>query len=401
MTDVSSPAPDEVTPPAKAAEATQPAKQQPGMPAKKAARAVGRSKPRKAVPVPKTARGAADVTPLAEKAVAVAPGTPEIPAARTPASPAPVRRIRVVLARDGAALHVVEYGASDAAVTVVLAHGWTLTHGAWTAPARALAEDPGASVRVVTYDQRGHGRSSSGLARPFSVDQLAEDLVDILDATAPTGPVVLGGHSMGGMTIMALAAAHPELFGERVAGVLLVGTSGGDLVPQAPPFPLRDRLRGRAGMRFFAFGERRPSAFARGRRLLPGPQTKAHLRAVRRGLFGPGADEAAVRSCAWMIYNTSAEAVCGYFPALAAHDQSGQLAALSSVPVRIVVGDLDKLTPVGHSKRLAAELAHAELTVETGCGHMVLTERPASVTTPLRDLCRAAVGGPPVQARAT
>lgn len=418
MTDVSSP--DEVTPPAettkaaKAAKATKAANAakatesaraaepaNPVEPAKKARpRPAGRSKAKKAAPVPKIARGAQSATPLAEGAVAPAPApapavpAPAVPAARTaPAAaggPAPVRRIRVVLARDGAALHVVEYGAPDAAVTVVLAHGWTLTHGAWAAPARALTEEAGASVRVVTYDQRGHGRSSSGLSRPFSVEGLAEDLVDVLDATVPSGPVVLGGHSMGGMTIMALAAARPELFGERVAGVLLVGTSGGDLVPLAPPFPLRDRLRGRAGMRFFALGERRPSAFARGRRLLPGPQTKAHLRAVRRGLFGPGADEAVVRSCAWMIYNTSAEAVCGFFPALAAHDKSGQLAALSSVPVRIVVGDLDKLTPVGHSKRLAAELAHADLRIESGCGHMVLTERPESVTAPLRELCRAA-----------
>ncbi|WP_436772402.1 alpha/beta fold hydrolase [Yinghuangia sp. YIM S09857] len=338
------------------------------------------------------------MTEATAPAAAPVPASPAaVPAARE-APPAPVRRIHVVLARDGAALHVVEYGDPRAPVTVVLAHGWTLTHGSWTAAARALVEEAGESVRVVTYDQRGHGRSSSGLARPFSVDQLAEDLLDVLDATAPSGPVVLGGHSMGGMTIMALAAAHPELFGERVAGALLVGTSGGDLVPVAPPFPLRDRVRGRAGLRLFAFGERRPAAFARGRRLLPGPQTKAHVRAVKQSLFGPDAEEAVVRSCAWMVHNTSVEALCGFFPALAAHDKSGQLAALSSVPVRIVVGGLDKLTPVGHSKRLAAELPHAELRVESGCGHMVLTERPESVTTPLRELCRAAAGPSPVPA---
>lgn len=316
-------------------------------------------------------------------------------ARRTPIAPA--RRVHAVLTRDGAALHVVEYGPADADVTVVLAHGWTLTHAAWAATARALTEAPeeGArTVRVVTYDQRAHGRSSSGLLRPFSVDQLGADLLDVLDATAPTGPVVLGGHSMGGMTVMALAAAHPELFGPRVAGVLLVGTSGGDLVPVAQPFPLAERLRGRAGLRFFALGERRPEVFARGRRILPGPHTKAHMRAVRRGLFGPGADDTVVRACAWMVYNTSVEALCGFFPALAAHDKSGRLAALSSVPVRIVVGAHDKLTPVGHSRRLAAELPHATLHIEPECGHMVLTERPDSVAVPLRTLCRAAFTAP-------
>ena len=51
----------------------------------------------------------------------------------------------------------------------------------------------------------------------------------MLDATAPTGPVVLVGHSMGGMTVMALAEQHPELFGDRVVGVALLSTSPGRL----------------------------------------------------------------------------------------------------------------------------------------------------------------------------
>ncbi|NUU20515.1 MAG: alpha/beta hydrolase [Streptomycetaceae bacterium] len=319
-----------------------------------------------------------------------------------PVSVAPLRRIHTVTARDGASLHVVEYGPADAAVTVVLAHGWTLTHGSWAVAARALTEAGDAaapSVRVVTYDQRAHGRSSSGLARPFSIDQLGEDLFDVIEATAPTGRIVLGGHSMGGMTIMALAAARPELFGDRVAGVLLVGTSSGQLVPVEPPFPLRVRLRGRATTRLFALGERRPALFARGRQILPGPHTRSHVRAVKRNLFGPDADEAVVRSCAWMLHNTSVLALCGFFPALAAHDKAGRLAALASVPVHIVVGDRDKLTPMSHSRRLAAELPHAELRVENACGHMVLTERPQSVTVPLGELCRAAGrAGDPVAA---
>ncbi|MGR7003022.1 alpha/beta fold hydrolase [Yinghuangia aomiensis] len=303
----------------------------------------------------------------------------------------PSRRLHTVLLRDGAALNVVEYGPANADVTVVLAHGWTLTHGSWAVPAQALAD---AGVRVVTYDQRGHGRSTAGLERPFSVDRLGEDLAELIEATVPTGPIVLGGHSMGGMTIMALAAARPELFetGDRVRGVLLCATSAGDLVPVAPHFRWGARLRSRAMLRFFAWGEQRPQAFARGRKLLPGPQTKAHVRATRRGLFGKNADDAVVQSCAWMVYNTPVDALCGFFPALAAHDKAGRLGALASVPVRIVVGDRDKLTPVGHSKRLAAELAHAELDIEPGCGHMVLTERPETVAAPLRDLCRAAAG---------
>ena len=45
----------------------------------------------------------------------------------------------------------------------------------------------------------------------------------------PEGPIVLVGHSMGGMTIMALADAHPELFGDQVLGVALLSTSAGEV----------------------------------------------------------------------------------------------------------------------------------------------------------------------------
>ena len=51
----------------------------------------------------------------------------------------------------------------------------------------------------------------------------------MIDAVAPTGPLMLVGHSMGGMTIMALASQRPELFDERVYGVALIATTAGGL----------------------------------------------------------------------------------------------------------------------------------------------------------------------------
>ena len=89
---------------------------------------------------------------------------------------------------------------------------------------------PPADVRVVLYDQRAHGRSSRGARRALDHRPARRATCGaVLDAVAPTGPVVLVGHSMGGMTVMALADARPELFGERVVGVALVGTSAGKL----------------------------------------------------------------------------------------------------------------------------------------------------------------------------
>ena len=45
--------------------------------------------------------------------------------------------------------------------------------------------------------------------------------------TAPEGPVVLVGHSMGGMTVMSLAGQHPDVVRERVVAVALIATSAG------------------------------------------------------------------------------------------------------------------------------------------------------------------------------
>ena len=78
---------------------------------------------------------------------------------------------------------------------------------------------------MVTWGQRGHGRSGRGHAERATVDQLDRDLRAVLDATTPYGPVVLAGHAMGGMTIMAPAEQHPGMFGGRIPAVALLGTS--------------------------------------------------------------------------------------------------------------------------------------------------------------------------------
>lgn len=113
-------------------------------------------------------------------------------------------------------------------LTVVFCHGYCLSQDSWHFQRAALR----AGLRLVFWDQRSHGRSErsrSYLAgEPAGIDQLGGDLKAVIDAVAPTGPLVLVGHSMGGMTVMALADQHPELFRERVAGVGLIGTLAGN-----------------------------------------------------------------------------------------------------------------------------------------------------------------------------
>ena len=118
----------------------------------------------------------------------------------------------MVTADDGTLLHVeVEEigaalsvrGARQTPVTVVLCHGYALSMDSWHFQRKALR----GRYRLVCWDHRGHGRSGSGPAGSATIDQVGADLAAVLDAVAPTGPLVLIGHSMGGMTIMSLGRA--------------------------------------------------------------------------------------------------------------------------------------------------------------------------------------------------
>ena len=303
-------------------------------------------------------------------------------------TPLRLRRTTAVAMDDGALLHVTVDGSDDAPVTLVLAHGWTLSQAAWDAVAGLLTgqvED--GRLRLVRYDQRGHGRSGWGTA-PVSIDRLGADLATLLDELVPTGPLVLGGHSMGGMTVMCLAAARPELFGDRVRGVALVSTSAGDLQPAPRTRAERVRQRLTPGALSLALAGAR--AVERLRRLVP-PEHPRHRAIVRDLLYGADATDETVRAGAEIMHATTVRAFTTFLPALGDHDKRTELAALTRVPVEVLVGDGDRLTPPRHSRQLAEVLPGARLHVVPRTGHMLPDERPALVAATVARLLTEAV----------
>ena len=300
-----------------------------------------------------------------------------------------VKRTAAVRLPDGAELHATVEGADDAPVTLVLAHGWTLSQAAWDDVATLLGprvED--GDLRLIRYDQRGHGRSTWGEAE-ISIDRLGDDLAELLDQLAPTGPVVLGGHSMGGMTIMCLAAARPELFGDRVQGVALVSTSAGDLT--SDPRTAAGRMaKLKPGMLSLLLTGAR--VLERLRQALP-PSHPRHQKMVRELLYGADATEDMVLAGAEIMHASTVRSFIAFMPALEEHDKRSELAALSRVPVEIFVGDSDNLTPLRHSRHLAEALPHAELHVVERTGHMLTQERPQLVADAIGRMLTAAVSG--------
>lgn len=294
---------------------------------------------------------------------------------------------------DGLDLHVHVEGPRDADLTVVLAHCWTSDHDSWRYQVRDLRHRYGDRVRVMTYDHRGHGASDEAPQHAATIENLGRDLADLIDTHAPEGYLVLGGHSIGGMTLMALAGHRPELFAERVRGVLFVATSGGSLHEVTLGLPrVGEKVRERVPAMLAA-----RSRMVSRRRRRTAPWLEAMV--ARRFLFG---DDMRLRDHALAvegIINTPAASMCGFFDDLMRHDRLEGLSVLAGLPVDVLVGDRDRLTPPSHAALLAERIPGARLTVAPGAGHMLPLERDALVTDALSGLCRPVLDRTPHPAR--
>lgn len=281
----------------------------------------------------------------------------------------PPGRERTVEGAHGARLSLYEAGAQDGPV-FVLAHCWTGDRRVWAAVARRLVAR---GCRVVLYDHRGHGRSSLDVG-PVTLPDLADDLAAVL-RTLPAEHVVLAGHSMGGMTAQAFAARHPELFGSRVAALGLIATATDGLAPLAWLSRFSQWL---IGSPLSDFGLRHPAAAAFWTRFTLGRHAcRAHLDSVRATYL---ATPSAVRSSCLAAMHTM--------------DYSQALSGVR-VPVAIVVGERDTLTPPSRSRRMHALVPHARFDVLPGAGHMLPLEQPEHITAVLLDLAARAGLEPP------
>jgi pimeloyl-ACP methyl ester carboxylesterase len=295
----------------------------------------------------------------------------------------PPGRETLVVASDGVPLHVAEDGPPDAPLTIVFIHGYTLRSECWI----YQREDLRGLARLVFYDQRSHGQSGQSDAENCTIEQLGADLEQILEERVPEGPVVLVGHSMGGMTIMSLADRRPDLFGERVIGAALLSTSAGKLASVTFGLPaLAGVALQRALPRVSVGLGRRAKLVERARR---GGSDLSYAMTRHLSFAAPVPTEV-LDLMDHMISGTSVEVISAFAPALLRHDKLAALPALKNIPLLVLVGDKDVLTPPEHSEAIAEALPEAEHVVVPDSGHMVILERPDEVNRHLRDLIRRA-----------
>jgi len=120
---------------------------------------------------------------------------------------------------DGTALHLEIYGSPNAP-TLLLTHGWGVTSAEWY----YLIQEVGARFRLVVWDLPGLGRSSRPATTDYSLDTMARDLDAILTFLGP-GPLILLGHSIGGMIMLTLCRLFPATLSRRVSGMVLAHTT--------------------------------------------------------------------------------------------------------------------------------------------------------------------------------
>ncbi|HET8641253.1 MAG TPA: alpha/beta hydrolase [Pseudonocardiaceae bacterium] len=300
---------------------------------------------------------------------------------------------------DGTRLHVPDGadpgagpgGDLDAPVTVILVHCYGLDHREWD-PVLAALDASGAPMRVLRYDQRGYGESGGVTPNTATLAQLGDDLAELIVAQVPAGRVVLAGHSMGGMVIMAMAERYPELVTERVAGVAFVATAcaGMGSLSLGLPGPVATIVHGleRAGV-WLLSAVRRPVLSHYPRVLEP---------FARWLVFGEDADRGHVAHVARLLAACRPLTMLLFRPDFDAHDRREALAHLTGSPASVLVGTRDRLTPPRFAAEIAEWLPGAKYVLVEGAGHMLPYERAPQVAAEIAELVSAATATLAVEA---
>ena len=282
---------------------------------------------------------------------------------------------------DGARLRVMSFGPDDAP-TIVLAHGWACRAEYWLPQIQGLAGE----FRVVCYDQRGHGFSTTG-DRDIDGDVVGDDLAAVMDA-AVASPAIVIGHSMGGISILSWWKRHPEQAKQKSVGAVLANTTLGSIATETKIMP---------------FNNGSELAIRIGRILLgatlPMPRGRLTRDAVRKLVMNPRrtTDEQANFVCE-IARTCNAGVRARTALALADLDLGDEAAEAVGVPAVVTTGTFDQVLPDSMGKRIAEIIdrtGHLEALVELETGHTGNIEAPEKFNDIARKLAERYLLAPP------
>jgi pimeloyl-ACP methyl ester carboxylesterase len=247
----------------------------------------------------------------------------------------------------------------------VLLHSYAQDRRVWHKVVSVLSS--AVPVSIVSYDHRGHGESSAACSGTATLEQLADDLAEVLERAVPHGTIVLVGHGMGGHVAMTMAARHRLLAEQRLGALMFLSTSVGwvaETLPQPLGRVVQD-LHAILGPRLVGSVHRRID--------------KATTIGLRWLLLGDDPEAADVRLVAEMISRHWPDTVALFRPSLDLGDRDLALEVAGRLPVVVMVGEKDRLVPVGHAGRLAEAVRHGHAVRIPGAGHILPLEAPALI----------------------
>jgi pimeloyl-ACP methyl ester carboxylesterase len=272
---------------------------------------------------------------------------------------------------DGVRLAVYDTGPRRAEHTVVFLHGLCLDQTSWNRQITYLRRRYGRSVRVISYDHRGHGRSASAPMNTYRVDQLADDLAQVLTALDATGPVTLVGHSMGGMTALAYLGRPAAQRPIEPNGLILVAAAAGKLAERG----LARLLATPAPAVLAGLLDHTPRHALQA---LAGP-----LCATLRHWHGHGQSATLAATIVAALTTTPLASAVGFLPSLRAYNQYPTLASIHAHTV-VISGGADSMTPPSHATDLATGISGAEYVPVSYAGHMLPQQAPHVINDAIR-----------------
>ena len=259
-------------------------------------------------------------------------------------------------------------------VTVVFIHGYGLSAESWYAQVRDAAD---AGARCLLVDLRGHGLSGRVPAAQCTLDGAGDDVLAVIAEQAADGPLVIVGHSLGGMVAQNVIRRAPESVYERITGVLLVATS-------MQPFARTGAaalLRSRAAHALYDAAQRLPGRVNHARR-----EVAEFIAPVFATLLTGFPQMEQLQFHVDMMMDTPLDSFVGFFDDLIEHDEYAAAGRLGALPGIVMVGSLDIVTPRSQADEILKHWPAAELVEVDGAGHMVILEEPDQVTAALRRL---------------
>jgi len=272
--------------------------------------------------------------------------------------------------------------------TIVFTHGWCVTEAIWDRQKRDLAGGPHA---LLTWDLPGHGHSTPVARDHLSLDLAVDALARVVHSIPDEEPLLLVGHSLGGVLSIGYLLRHSETARRRVRGAVLAATPLVNFAHSAagrwPGASIQARILGQASQlvvengavdRYFAreAGSRDTSA--------------ASYRLIRTG-FGERPDPAQVLFVRDMAASVPPSVRADTFRAMTGFDLRPRLRELET-PMLLVVGGHDRLVNPDEAKELAPSIPHARVEEFTAAGHALFLEEHERFTELVRGFAAKRLG---------